>query len=487
VRKKTFSVLAKNVLGEKRERLSGRRELWIERKYYEMQMTTFTQTIKSVEASKKAGARAFLSCSYDDANRTVDLWVSDDASGRQRWVLAPVVPHAPNAYVVTVSGGRGGAKVLSASADGVVDLWAQNDYSGRQVWEFAPISGRTFEISIAGGKGLNAPASKFLTLDPKTGILRLAPRASASAARDAQRWICEDAAPPAPPSGSAKVFLGGAFETGVRDLAFSPAGWPAVAPKTAFWLHPMSVGVAKDGGWLPTLLSRFGKKEFAYEMDLLAWSDGTNPIQTSQPSFWGDLVIQADPSYVCRFYCPWVAGDRLANQLDDTRNRYAQIRGKMDAAGYRGKGYFFYAPPCPESIMNADALLNNRREGMCYVEYVTRAAELKGICIDFPGNLYLASQYPASFPAGSADKCRALAKQAHDVARKLGLPFAWCFNGGESGQVIAAALDSAKRNGIVPDVISIDNFADPNRRGTPESDDNSISGQTLAALKWLGL
>lgn len=436
-------------------------------------MATFTQTIKSSK-------NAFISCSSDSNNRTVDIWTKDDESGRQRWVLTPASPPQPHTYTVTSSGGRGGATFLSASADGsVVDLWTSNDGSGRQVWTFTPISGRTFEISIAGGKGLTSPKKNVLTLDAKTGKLRLSER---SASRENQTWTCEDASPPKPDT---VAYVGGAFEATQRDLAFEPTKWSTVAPKVGAWCHPMGVGVAKDGGWLPQLLSRFGKKRFVYEMDLLAWSDGTNPLQTNTPSCWADWIRQADPSFQCDFYCPWVAGDRLADQLDDTRNRYAQIRGKMDAAGYPGKGYFFYAPPCPESISRADELLASKREGVCHVEYVVKTAELRGVCIDFPGHLYMASAYPAIFPAGSADKCRALAKQAFDVSKKLGIPFVWCFNGAEDGATVKAALDAAKKNGIVPDVVGIDNFADASRRGTPETDAKSVTGQALAALKWL--
>lgn len=449
-------------------------------------MAIFTQTIRNYAKSSSKGERSFLSCSSDPQNRVVDLWTSEDGSGRQKWVLVPVIPHAPNTYTVTVSGGRGnGWGVLSVTQDGSVDLFAKDDGSGRQRWYFENLDGRNFRISIAGGRGLANPSKNVLTLDASSGEIRLAERSDAK--DGTQTWICEESTPPRPPSPDSKFFVGGAFEATQRDLAFDPAGWPSVAPKVGYWAHPMGVAVAKDGGWLPQLLSRFGKKEFAYEMDLLAWSDGTNPIQTNTPSCWGDWIQQADASFQCAFYAPWVAGDRLANQLDDTRNRYAQIRGKMDASGYANNGYFFYAPPCPESIANADALLNSKREGVCYVEYVTKAAGLKGICIDFPGNLYLAQTYPAQFPAGSADKCRALAKQAHDAAKKLGVPFVWCFNGGEDASIVASALDAAKKNGIIPDVAAIDNFAEATRRGTPETDQRSVAGQALAALKWFGM
>jgi hypothetical protein len=67
------------------------------------------------------------------------------------------------------------------------------------------------------------------------------------------------------------------------------------------------------------------------------------------------------------------------------------------------------------------------------------------------------------------------------------VPFVWVFNGGEDAATVTAALNAAKKNGIVPDVVSIDNFSDANRRGTPETDLRSVAGQTLAALEWLKL
>ena len=112
----------------------------------------------------------------------------------------------------------------------------------------------------------------------------------------------------------------------------------------------MGVGAAKDAGYLPMLLSRFGVKQFVYEMDLLAWSDGTNPVQTNTPECWATWIREADPSMQCLLYAPWVEGNRVVDATDDTVNRYAQIRGKMDATGYAGKGYFFTAPPSPASI-----------------------------------------------------------------------------------------------------------------------------------------
>lgn len=449
-------------------------------------MTSFTVTIQTC-------TDAFLSCSADPASRAVDTWKADDKSGRQRWLLTPSGA-GPNSYVVTASGGRGsGPVVLGAAPDSTgVDLRTSDDGSGRQRWLFSPVSApgetRIFTISIEAG--LQRKNAKFLTFDAASGKFGLRARASASKApkvAGAQLFRVLEVAAPTPtpaPAGKAPVYVGGAFAATQHDLAHDPAGWRTVAPRAGYWLHPMGMAVAKDGGWLPLLLSRFGVKKFVYEQDLLAWSDGTNPLQTNTPQCWADWLRQADPAFQCEFYAPWVAGDRLANLLDDTTNRYAQIRQRMDAAGYANRGYFFYAPPCPESILSADTLLNARRNGLCHVEHVVRTAGLRGIAIDFPAGLWLSAAFPANFPPGSADKCRALARQAHDVARRCGVPFVWVLNGADA--CVPQALASIRAAGLWADVFAVDNFAAAARRGTPESDPNSAAGQALAVLRALG-
>jgi hypothetical protein len=63
------------------------------------------------------------------------------------------------------------------------------------------------------------------------------------------------------------------------------------------------------------------------------------------------------------------------------------------------------------------------RSGVTYVEYVVSTAKLTGIVLDFPAGLYTATEYPAQFPPGTAEVCRALAKQAWDVSVKLGIRY----------------------------------------------------------------
>ena len=428
-------------------------------------MATFVVT---VEASG-----GYLACPREQTDRSVTL-----ATGKNnaQWTLTPA--GAKDVYVISATGRQSGPAILSCSPDGSrVDLFERDDGSGRQQWTLKNLSARIFTLAVE--KGLPS-GPMFLTAG--SDGLSLKPRLPAGGGAATQQFkVLELSSTPAKTSSA--VFVGGAFLATQHDLAHDAGGWPTVAAQTGYWCHPMGMAVARDQGWLPTLLSRFGKKRFVYEQDLLAWSDGTNPTQTTTPSCWGDWLKQSNPAFECEFYCPWVAGDRLAKFLDDTTNRYIAIRERMDRAGYASKGYFFYAPPCPESIVNADTLLGARKNGMSYVEYVVRTAGLKGICVDFPAGLWLSQHFPAQFPPNSGDKCRQLAKQAHDVARSCGVPFVWVFNGSDA--CITPALDSIKAAGIKIDVVGVDNFADSQRKGTPETSDTTVSGQAFAALRWL--
>ena len=431
----------------------------------------------SFVATIKSGKR-FLSCGAGATDYAVSCATSDDGSWLQRWLLTPV---GPDTYVVTSVGHPGAVDNLScARTGGVVDLYVKDDGSGRQRWTFLKVGNGVFTISVE--KGLDAPAEKFLTISG-TGTVSLGARKpQGGGAANQQFAVTSVGPPPAPPVG-AGVFLGGAFDATQRSLAGQPEAWPTVSPTAGFWAHPMGVGAAKDAGYLPMLLSRFGVKRFVYEMDLLAWSDGSNPVQTNDPACWATWIREADPSMQCAFYAPWVEGNRLVDATDDTVNRYAQIRGKMDASGYAGKGFFFTAPPSPASIMAMDRLLTAKRNGVPIVEYVIKTAGLRGVALDFPAGLWLAPAFGAEFPPGSADKCRRFAKMCFDITRKMGIPFVQVFNGSDS--TVSKALDSMKAFGIVPDSIGVDNFADPARSGVPETDPSSVAGQALNCQRWI--
>ena len=77
--------------------------------------------------------RSLLSC---QAGGVVDLWNTDDGSGRQRWVMNPVAGEPDNVYTFTVYGGTNPGEIyLSVAPNGSsVELAGSDDGSGRQRW-----------------------------------------------------------------------------------------------------------------------------------------------------------------------------------------------------------------------------------------------------------------------------------------------------------------------------------------------------------------
>lgn len=111
--------------------------------------------------------RSLLSC--QPAGK-VDLWMQDDASGRQRWVMIPVTGAPANVFNITVyMGTNQGMTYLSAAADGrTVDLEAADNGQGNQRWALTPVDSVTVSIEIPSYyqiKPLSAPTS-FLSCTP---------------------------------------------------------------------------------------------------------------------------------------------------------------------------------------------------------------------------------------------------------------------------------------------------------------------------------
>lgn len=76
--------------------------------------------------------RTYLSSNYDGSK--VDLWYGDDGSGRQRWKITNI-PHTATNLIQVYGGVSSNKKYLSCSSDGSeVDLWSEDDRSGRQRW-----------------------------------------------------------------------------------------------------------------------------------------------------------------------------------------------------------------------------------------------------------------------------------------------------------------------------------------------------------------
>ena len=105
--------------------------------------------------------RVYLSCTAD--GKKVDLWTQDDASGRQRWeihvppnkhwFLHPILPICRRHSQVRVKGGTFGGRIfLSCTADGgIVDLYSTDDNSGRQKWVFEPTGYGDYRIVVSNG------------------------------------------------------------------------------------------------------------------------------------------------------------------------------------------------------------------------------------------------------------------------------------------------------------------------------------------------
>ncbi|KAK7033028.1 ricin B-type lectin domain-containing protein [Favolaschia claudopus] len=85
----------------------------------------------------------YLSVQDCGGSTTTDLYTQDDGSGRQRWLLKPVSGVA-NTYNIIVAGGRAAScgtylSTGSQCTDTFVDLFTSDDGSGRQQWTLTPI------------------------------------------------------------------------------------------------------------------------------------------------------------------------------------------------------------------------------------------------------------------------------------------------------------------------------------------------------------
>jgi len=105
-------------------------------------------------------SRIYLSATRTGGN--VDLWTTDDQSGRQLWLLSPCHGCAKNEVNIVISGGIswGGfgffvsdKRYLSTNDEGHnVDLWKEDDRSGRQRWIITPAGNDgDYHIKVSGG------------------------------------------------------------------------------------------------------------------------------------------------------------------------------------------------------------------------------------------------------------------------------------------------------------------------------------------------
>jgi hypothetical protein len=91
-----------------------------------------------------AACQKYLSCQDCSGWSKVDLYYEDDGSGRQRWVLSPAPSGLANTYTITVAGGRDASCGIylstgSQCTDTYVNLWTSDDGSGRQEWTLVPV------------------------------------------------------------------------------------------------------------------------------------------------------------------------------------------------------------------------------------------------------------------------------------------------------------------------------------------------------------
>lgn len=90
----------------------------------------------------------FLSARFD--GKKVDLYKTDDKSGRQKWVLSKLPDGTYNVSIY--SGVSTERQYLSSTSTGTkVDLWGVDDASGRQRWSFLPLGNDLYSIVIGGG------------------------------------------------------------------------------------------------------------------------------------------------------------------------------------------------------------------------------------------------------------------------------------------------------------------------------------------------
>ncbi|KAJ7903647.1 hypothetical protein B0H14DRAFT_3680528 [Mycena olivaceomarginata] len=90
-----------------------------------------------------SGCQYYLSTQDCSGTTTTDLYTTDDGSGRQRWILKPVAGVA-NTYNIIVAGGRDAScgtylSTGSQCTDTYVDLYTSDDGSGRQQWTLTPV------------------------------------------------------------------------------------------------------------------------------------------------------------------------------------------------------------------------------------------------------------------------------------------------------------------------------------------------------------
>ncbi|KAJ7931416.1 hypothetical protein B0H13DRAFT_1958029 [Mycena leptocephala] len=113
-----------------------------------------------------SGCQYYLSCQDCSGVTTTDLYSMDDGSGRQRWILEPIAGVA-NTYNIIVAGGRAAScgtylSTGSACTDTFVDLYTSDDGSGRQQWTLTPVPVPAASLPLATVKYNELPLGALL-------------------------------------------------------------------------------------------------------------------------------------------------------------------------------------------------------------------------------------------------------------------------------------------------------------------------------------
>jgi hypothetical protein len=232
----------------------------------------------------------------------------------------------------------------------------------------------------------------------------------------------------------------------MRDMAKTKQ-----AVGVGYVLHSMGFAVAKDEGFLPTMLGNFSTKQYFYEMDLDAWTDGSNPVQTETPGVWGDALNQVASGWKCALVAPWAKSKDMANP-DSAIAKYNQLFAKVRAWGCK-QCFVFWSPPS-EPQYN-DTILENQT----YAK-IAKAVGATGICVDHPANR------SDSFEVSIA---------ALKWAKSSGLAAGWVFNGSDSTNQVAAMMKRVKDAGVKLDFAASDNFS------------NQTSGWPAASAELAGM
>lgn len=177
--------------------------------------------------------RKFLSCTSDGSK--CDLWDKDDDSGRQRWVFIPIgedpKTEQPLFNIRVEKGVNNGRTWLSCASDGKrVDLWYSDDKSGRQRWIVEPLDMviQGIDFDTAAGQILDKAPMEIATqtLENTTSSVQAMKFVVSSEVTNASTFAQE---------AGVSVTVGTEFETGVPFVADGKVSMSLTASYKASW------------------------------------------------------------------------------------------------------------------------------------------------------------------------------------------------------------------------------------------------------------